>query len=103
MDKAEILKKAREEKTDEGASFVRDRSVRWTYLALVLSAAAFALVKGVRGQPVTDLCATVCISVCAGHIYRYIKVRDRFYLIIAVIMALIGIAAAVGFFMEILR
>ena len=99
MDKKEILERAQSEKVDERETFINDRSMRWTYLIMTLLAGIFTIVRSVREQPIMDLCATVCLSVCAGFMYRYIKNRERFYLIAAVLLAVFGIAAAVRFFM----
>lgn len=98
MNKEEILAKARQEQ-DEMAAQVKDKSMKWTYVVLVLSAAVFAFIRGQNGQPVMDLCATVCYSVFAGQMYRYIKTKEKFDLIMAVIMIITAVAATVRFFM----
>lgn len=99
MDRDEILRRSREEKNDEMEIQVRDKAMKWTYIALVLSAAFFSLIRGMHDQPIMDLCATVCISVCAGRFYCYTKTKDKFNLVMAIVMLLVAIAAAVRFFM----
>lgn len=99
MDRDEILRRSRGEKNDEMEVQVRDKSMKWTYIALVLSAAFFSLIRGLHDEPIMDLCATVCISVCAGRFYCYTKTKDKFNLVIAVITLIAAVFAAVRFFM----
>lgn len=73
--------------------------MRWTYLAMVLSAAVFAYIRETKGQPIMDLCATVCISVFAGRIYCYAKLKDKFNLGMAFIALAAAVFATVRFFM----
>ncbi len=98
MDKDEILRRAQKE-DDEMVVQVRDKSMRYTYLALVLSAAVFAFVRGLQGQPIMDLCATVSFSVFAGTLYRFVRTKDRWELGIAIMMLVVGIVSTVRFFM----
>lgn len=99
MNREEILAKAQNENCDEMEIRVRDQSMRWTYLVMVLVAAVFAFIRGQRGEPMMDLCATVCASVVAGQFYRYIKIRERFCLIMGLVALAIGIFAVIRFFM----
>lgn len=98
MDKETILKKARNEK-DEMVVRTCDRAMRYTYIALVLCAAVFAFIRGMNDQPVMDLCATVCFSVFAGQTYCFVRMKDKFHLIMAIVALIIAIAATVRFFM----
>lgn len=98
MEKDEILRRAQKE-DDEMAVQVRDKSMWYTYLALVLSAAVFAFVRGLQGQPIMDLCATVSVSVFAGKLYRFVRTKDRWELYIALTMLVVGIVSTVRFFM----
>lgn len=99
MNKDEILKRAQQEKNDEMEIQVRDKSIRWTYIAMVLTAAIFSFIRDQQGLPMMDLCATVSISVCVGQFYRYVKTRDHGCLLIAMIMFAVSILATVRFFM----
>lgn len=54
MNREEILEKAKRENKDEREIFVRDQSMRWTYLAMVLSGAVFAFIRESNGQPMMD-------------------------------------------------
>lgn len=98
MDKETILKKAQGEK-DEMVEQTRDKAMRWTYLVLVLSAAVFAFVRGMRDEPIMDLCATVSFSVFAGRIYCYVKTKQRYDLIMAIVTIAMAVVATVRFFM----
>lgn len=99
MDRDEVLARSRNEKNDEMEAQVRDKSMKWTYIALVLSAAFFALIRGMRDQPIMDLGATVCISISAGRFYCFFKTKDRFNLVMAVVTLIVAVLAGVGFFM----
>ncbi len=99
MDRDEVLRRSREEKNDEMVVQVRDKAMKWTYIALVLSAAVFSLIRGMHDEPIMDLCATVCISVSAGRFYCFSKTKDKFNLIMAVVTLIVAIAAGVRFFM----
>ena len=99
MDREEILKKAQSEKKDEMVERTRDKAMKYTYEVLAFSAAVFAFFRGQKGQPVMDLCATVCYSIFAGRIYCYSKTKDRFDLIMAVVMIITAVFATVRFFM----
>lgn len=98
MDKETILKKAQKE-TDEMAIQIRDKSIKYTYVVLVLSAAIFSFIRGLHDQPIMDLCATVSYSVAAGRLYCFIKTREKYDLLIAIIMLTIAIAATIRFAM----
>ena len=99
MERAEILEKARKEKQDGWESQVRDRSLKWTVLVLAAVAAILAGVRASRGQPMMDLCVTVCAAVSAGHLYRFFKLREKHYLVLGVILLLVAAFALVRFCM----
>ncbi|MDO4357525.1 MAG: DUF6442 family protein [Clostridia bacterium] len=99
MNKSEILARARNEKTDEMAIRVRDQSMRWTYLTMVAVAALFAYLRASKGQPMMDLCVTVCASVAVGHFYRAIRLHERSYLIIGLITLLVAVLSLIRFCM----
>lgn len=99
MNKDEILKQAQREGEDEPEVQVRDKSLKWTYIVMVIMAAAFAAVRESQGLPMMDLCATVCLSVCAGQIYRYIKLRDKGCLILGIVTFVVAVVAVIRFFM----
>lgn len=98
MNKETILSKARKEK-DEMEVQVQAQSLKYVYLIMVLSAAAFAMVRGLQGQPVMDLCATVCYSVFAGRVYCYIRTKERFHLMMALLSLAVAVFATVRFCM----
>lgn len=99
MNKEEILKLAQKEKNNEMELQIKDKSMMWTYLAMVLTAAIFSFIKAEQGYPIMDLTATVCVSVCVGHAYRFMKGKDRTSLLIALIMLVTAVMATVRFFM----
>lgn len=98
MNKEEILKRAQNEQ-DEMVVQTHDKAMKYTYIALVISAAIFAFIRAQKDQPIMDLCATVCFSVFAGRIYCYMKTKDFTNLIMALITLLVALFATIRFFM----
>ena len=99
MKKDDILNMARQEQRDEMTERVRDQSMRWTYLVMVLTAAVFAFIRSERGQSIMDLSVTVCASVAAGQLYRFIRTRETFCLTLCLIALAVGCLALVRFCM----
>ncbi len=99
MNKEEILKKAQKEGNDEMEVQAKDKSIRWTYIAMVIAAAVFSFIRGERGYPIMDLTATVSISVCVGQFYRFVKSKDKSFLIIAIVMVGVSVFSTIRFFM----
>lgn len=99
MDKNEILMRAQKEGNDEMEIQIRDKSIKWTYIAMVLLAAIFSFIRSEQGLPMMDLSATVCGSVCVGQIYRYMRNKEKGCLAIAAITFIVAIVATVRFFM----
>lgn len=99
MNKEEVLRKAQSEKSDELEKQVSNLSLKWTYLTMGIAAAIFAFWRAMKGQPIMDLCATVCFSVCAGMTYRFVKAKNKSDLLFAIITFSIACAATVRFFM----
>lgn len=99
MNREEILQKAQQENVDERVLQIKDRSITWTYLTMVIVAAIFAAIRDANGQPMMDLCATVCASVCVGQTYRFVRTKSVHYLIFALITLVVGICAVIRFCM----
>ncbi len=99
MRKEDILAKAQDENIDEMALQIRDKSIRWTYLVMVIVAAIFAFIRETNGQSIMDLCVTICASVVAGQLYRFIKSKDKYCLTLGVIALIVGIFALIRFCM----
>ena len=99
MERNEILKKAQNENVDEREVQVKDKSITFSYIVMVLMAAVFTYIRAKQDLPMMDLCATVCGSVCAAMTFRFIKTKGKFYLAIAVITFVIMVIAIVRFAM----
>lgn len=99
MNKEEILAKSRKENEgcDEFQLQVRDKSMRWTYITMVVVAAIFAFIREEQGLPIMDLSVTICSSVCVGQFYRFIKTKDKWCLMLAVVALIVGIFAIIRF------
>ena len=82
MERKEILKRAQDEKLDERELQVKDKSMMWSYIVMVIMASVFSFIRSEQGLPMMDLCATVSGSVCAAMTYRFIKTRNKEHLII---------------------
>lgn len=46
-----------------------------------------------------DLTATVCFSVFANYIYRFIKTKEKHYLLLSAVLFVIGVMAVIRFAM----
>lgn len=99
MNREEILQKSRNEGFDEMEMQVRDKSMKWTYIVLVLSATVFAFIRSNDGLPTMDLYAVISLSAFANHLYQFIKIKKTSSLVIAVLMLLVSVFATIRFFM----
>jgi hypothetical protein len=99
MNKDEILRKAQAENKDERELQIRDKSMMWSYTVMVLVAAIFSFIRSEQGLPIMDLSATCMASVCASMTYRFIKTKEKSYLLVALITLFVAILATVRFFM----
>ena len=97
MNKEDVLRKAQAENEDEMILQVRDKSIKWTYMALVISAAIFTFIREKQGLPMMDLCATICISVCVGQSYRFIKTKEKNCLWMACITLCVSVFAVIRY------
>lgn len=99
MDKEDVLRKAQEEKNDEMEIQIRDKSMKWTYVSMVIAAAIFSFIRDMQGYPMMDLTATVSISAAVGNFYRYVKGKDKSNLLIAIVMSVIFVFSTIRFIM----
>lgn len=99
MNKEEILKRAQAENKDEREMQIKDKSMLWSYVAMVIVAAIFSFIRSEQGLPMMDLTATVSASVMAGMTYRYVKKRNNGDLLLALVMLLVAVLATIRFFM----
>ncbi len=97
MNKEEILEKAREENKDEREESVRDQSIKWTFLTMVILSALFAYIRASQGQSMMDLTVVVCGSVCVSFSYRFFKTGRRTFLILGIVLLLTAILALIRF------
>lgn len=98
MNKEDILKMAQTEKIDALELQVKDKSMMWSYLVMIVLAALFSFFKALHGFPITDLTATICASICANVFYRYLKTRKQQDLFLAIAMFIIARIATIHFF-----
>lgn len=99
MNKEEILKKAQKEKHDEMEQQVKDKSMWFSYTVMVIVAAVFSFIRSEQGLPMMDLTAVVALSCSANFLYRFFRIKEKSYLILAVVMIAMGILATVRFLM----
>lgn len=99
MNKEEVLAKSRKENEgcDEFQIQVRDKSIKWTYITMVVVATIFAEIRASEGLPSMDLGVTICSSVCVGQLYRFIKTKDKGCLVMAVITFLVSVFTIIRF------
>ena len=100
MDKEEILKKSRKENLngDERDHQVKDRSMMWAYIFMVLVTAVFRLFC-IDESPIMDFTAAVAASACAALTYRFIKTKSVLYLVAAILMLIVTVISVIRFFM----
>lgn len=101
MNKEEILAKSCKENQDhdERELQVKDKSMTFSYIAMIVLAAVFTSIRAGQGLPMMDLCATVCGSVCAGMAYRFFRTKKTEYCILALITFIVMIVAVIRFAM----
>lgn len=100
MKKEEILKKAREEGSDEMEKSVQDKSMWWVFIAMGICLIVFSLIRLENDQHPTDLAATICSGACAGFFYRYSKLRDRRNLFSAITTGISAVILVVLFILH---
>lgn len=93
MNKEEILKRAQAENKDEREMQIKDKSMLWSYVAMVIVAAIFSFIRSEQGLPM------ISASVMAGMTYRYVKKRNNGDLLLALVMLLVAVLATIRFFM----
>lgn len=99
MNREDILKKAQAEKKDERELQIRDKSMIFSYVAMVIAAGLFSVIRSEQGLPMMDLTATVSFSVSANFVYRFVKTKEKSYLFLSVVMIAVGIVSTIRFFM----
>lgn len=97
MKKDDVLKKAREESSDEMKEFVQDKSMRWVFAAMGISLVIFTLVKQNMGQNTTDITVTLCVGASAGCFYRFSKLHDGKNLFGAITAAICAVVCLIFF------
>ena len=93
MKKEEILEKSRSENKDEREEIIRDQSIKWTFLSMVVLSAIFAYLRAAQGQTMMDLTVVVCGSVSVSFLYRYCKTKRKELLILGVVILLCALVA----------
>ena len=101
MTKEEVLSKSRKENKngDEMEKKVLNDATKFSYIAMVVFSAIFAFIRAEQGDPIMDLPAICCASVCANFLYRFIKTREKLNVIIAIITLISTIIFSILFFM----
>ena len=51
MERKEILKRAQDEKLDERELQVKDKSMMWSYIVMVIMASVFSFIRSEQGLP----------------------------------------------------
>ncbi|WP_438059208.1 DUF6442 family protein [Streptococcus ruminicola] len=98
MNKEDILKMAQSEKRDEMELHIKDKSMTWSYLVMVIVAGLFSFFKSLHGFPIADLTTTVSASVGTTLAYRYAKLKDKQDLFFAIVMFIIALISTIYFF-----
>jgi len=97
MKKEEILEKGRAENRDEREDAVRDQSIRWTFMTMVLLSAVFAYLRAAQGQTMMDLTVVVCGSVSVSFLYRFFKTKRKELLLLGLVVLACAVIALVRY------
>lgn len=96
MNKEEILAKSRKSE-DEMTLQVKDKSFKWILITMLALAAIFAFIRAEQGYPISDLTITVSGACFVGFIYRFIKTKDKYNLVLAIFTLISCIAGIYRF------
>ena len=99
MKNEEILEIAQNDMEDEREIQVKDKSFLWAYIILTLSICFFRYIGTENADSISDLSASICLSACAAFTYRFIKTKEKWYLLLAFITFSVAILGIVRFFM----
>ena len=97
MNKEEILEKGRAENKDERDVAIRDQSIRWTFMTMVLLSAIFAYLRAAQGQTMMDLTVVVCGSVSVSFLYRFFKTKRKELLLFGLVVLACAVIALVRY------
>ena len=97
MNKEEILEKSRAEQKDERDIVIRDQSIRWTFMTMVVLSAVFAYLRAAQGQTMMGLTVVVCGSVSVSFLYRYVKTKREDLLVLGLVLLICAVVALVRF------
>ncbi|MBZ4666661.1 DUF6442 family protein [Mahella sp.] len=97
MDKNEILEKSRSENHDEYETYIKDQSIKWLFLVMVITSAIFAVIRGIKGESMLDLAVIVCASVGSSLLYRFNKLRSKDDLLSGIIAFCTAVICLIGF------
>ncbi len=97
MTKDEVLEKSRSQNQDEREETIRDKSIKWTMITMVLLSAVFAYIRAEQGQSMMDLTVVVCGSVSVSFLYRFFKTKRKYFLLLGIITLACAVLALVRF------
>lgn len=84
MNKKGLLGKSHSENKDEREEQVRYKSIKWAGTTMVLLSGVFAVIRGCKGENILDLLVVICGSVSVIHLYRYLKLKNKEYLVLGI-------------------
>lgn len=91
MKKEDILKKAREEDSDEMETFVRDKSMSVVFIVMGICIAVFIWIRQDLNERYCDLPFTVALGASAGNFYRFAKLHNAKSLCIAIVTGICAV------------
>lgn len=97
MKKEEVLEKSREENQDERNEIIRDKSLKWTLITMVVLSAVFAYLRAAAGQSTYDLAVVVCGSTSVSFLYRFFKMKQTQFLVMGILVAAAAVLSLVMF------
>ncbi len=100
MNKDEVLEKSRAEKHDEREVAIRDQSLRWMLITMTVLSVVFASLRAYGGHSVTDLAVVVCGSVGVTFLYRFIKTKQVYFLVLSIVLLAVAVVSLIRFILE---
>ena len=99
MKKDEILTKSKQENKhgDERDKKILNDSIKISFIVLICLSILFAIIRSIQGYPVMDLPIICCAAVLANFLYRFITTKEKFNLIISIVMLVILILFIINF------
>lgn len=97
MKKEDILKMAQNEGSDEMEKSMKNRSILWGAVAMIICLIVFTIIRRQNGQYTFDLTATICAGVAAENFFQFGKLHNKKNLLAGIIMSVGAVLSVIWF------